>query len=131
MYEPLSREYLLSRGRCCHSGCKNCPYMETQVVNLRKEAYDVYIGRAGHGQDGYFGNPHTMGMVYCSHCKGHHDRASAIEAFKKDFLRRVEIEPSFRKRVLELRGKRLGCFCKPLPCHGDVIKEWLDRNPSL
>lgn len=22
----LSREYLLSRGRCCRSGCRNCPY---------------------------------------------------------------------------------------------------------
>jgi len=24
-----------------------------------------------------------------------------------------------------LRGKRLGCWCKPLPCHGDVIVELL------
>lgn len=23
---PLTREFLLSRGRCCHSGCLNCPY---------------------------------------------------------------------------------------------------------
>ncbi len=23
---PLSAEYLLSRGRCCHNGCMNCPY---------------------------------------------------------------------------------------------------------
>jgi hypothetical protein len=24
--------------------------------------------------------------------------------------------------VLALRGKRLGCLCKPAPCHGDIIK---------
>lgn len=24
--EPLSREFLLSRGYCCHNGCLNCPY---------------------------------------------------------------------------------------------------------
>ena len=24
--KPLSREYLVSRGYCCGSGCKNCPY---------------------------------------------------------------------------------------------------------
>jgi hypothetical protein len=22
---------------------------------------------------------------------------------------------------LELKGKTLGCFCKPLACHGDVL----------
>lgn len=25
---PLSREFLLSRGRCCGNGCVNCPYSE-------------------------------------------------------------------------------------------------------
>ena len=24
---PLSRNFLLKRGFCCHNGCKNCPYM--------------------------------------------------------------------------------------------------------
>jgi hypothetical protein len=24
--EPLSREFLLACGRCCHNGCQNCPY---------------------------------------------------------------------------------------------------------
>lgn len=26
MSKPLSREFLLARGRCCHNGCMNCPY---------------------------------------------------------------------------------------------------------
>jgi hypothetical protein len=28
-----------------------------------------------------------------------------------------------------LRGKRLACWCAPLPCHGDVIVEWLESHP--
>ena len=24
--KPLSREFLLSRGYCCHNNCRNCPY---------------------------------------------------------------------------------------------------------
>ena len=24
--KPLTREFLLNRGFCCDSGCKNCPY---------------------------------------------------------------------------------------------------------
>ena len=35
--------------------------MQTVVVNIKKEPFDVYIGRAGRGQDGYFGNPFRMG----------------------------------------------------------------------
>jgi hypothetical protein len=27
---------------------------------------------------------------------------------------------------MALKGKRLGCFCKPLACHGDVIKEYIE-----
>ena len=32
----------------------------TRVVNIRKETCDVYIGRAGYGKDGYFGNPFRL-----------------------------------------------------------------------
>jgi len=24
--EPLSKEFLLARGTCCHNGCVNCPW---------------------------------------------------------------------------------------------------------
>lgn len=106
---------------------------ETKVVNLYNDAYDVYIGREGKGQDGYFGNDHPIGRPCNSITCGRvvHDRASSIAAFKKDFLYRIEFDPKFLLRVLELRGKTLGCFCKPLQCHGDVIKEWLDNHPNL
>lgn len=103
----------------------------TQVVNLKTHEYDIYIGRAGKGKDGYFGNPHTLGYVFCEHCKSHHDREQSIAAFKKDFIVRIAKDLEFRRRVLEMKGKRLGCFCKPLKCHGDVYKEWLDSQPSV
>jgi hypothetical protein len=25
--KPLSREFLLAQGKCCHNECQNCPYM--------------------------------------------------------------------------------------------------------
>ena len=34
--------------------------MTTTVVNLRREAYDVYIGRPGKGLSGPFGNPYRV-----------------------------------------------------------------------
>jgi len=30
-------------------------------------------------------------------------------------------------RLIELKGKRLGCWCKPMPCHGDVLIKLLDE----
>lgn len=92
--------------------------MKTTVVNLRKEPFDVYIGRAGRGQSGYFGNPFTV--------KEHGE--AALELFAEHFAERIAEDEEFRERVLALRGKRLGCFCKPRPCHGDIIAEWLDRE---
>ena len=89
----------------------------TTVVNLRDEPYDVYIGRHGQGQDGYFGNPFKTG-----------ERHWMIARFTDYFLRRVGKDAEFRRRVLALAGKRLGCFCKPLPCHGDVIASWVDSQ---
>ena len=35
--------------------------MQTVVVNINKEQFDIYIGRAGRGEDGYFGNPFRIG----------------------------------------------------------------------
>ena len=27
-YTVMTREYLLDRGTCCHSGCRHCPYID-------------------------------------------------------------------------------------------------------
>ena len=32
-------------------------------------------------------------------------------------------QPQLLKDLHELRGKTLGCFCKPKRCHGDVLVE--------
>lgn len=93
----------------------------TRVVNLRREPYDVYIGRPGHGQDGYFGNPLRTPPQPGA-------RTTVLARYRDWFLWRVENDPEFRRRVLALRGKVLGCFCKPAACHGDVIAEWVDSQ---
>eukprot|EP00392_Amoebophrya_sp_AT5.2_P016528 g16794.t1 len=36
-----------------------------------------------------------------------------------------------REQVGELKGKRLGCFCSPFPCHGDVIREAIQEDSEL
>jgi hypothetical protein len=91
---------------------------ETKVVNLYREEFDVYIGRKGKGQDGYFGNPYDMRNF---------SRAECLEMYRQWFERKIEYDSVFREKVLRLRGKRLGCFCKPKACHGDIIVAWLKQ----
>ncbi len=56
------------------------------------------------------------------------DREAVHANYRTYFERRVETDPEFKRRVLELRGKTLGCFCKPGRCHGDVIVEWIEAH---
>lgn len=90
--------------------------METLVVNLRNEPYDIYIGR-GQGEKGIFGNPFEIGKDG--------SREEVIRLFRIQFYQRLNFEPGFLDKVIALEGKRLGCFCKPLACHGDVYVEFL------
>ena len=105
----------------------NC--MTTKVVNIyHKIPYDVYIGRPGKGQEGYYGNPVKVSKDPCEFCSEiHSSPAETRECYKEYFYCRIEIDSEFRERILELKGKVLGCFCKPKFCHGDIICEWLNK----
>ncbi len=91
----------------------------TKVVNKDKgEKFDVYIGRGTP-----WGNPYAVGFG-ASLGEEQNSRDEAIRKFKYDF------EKGFLKKskedALELKGKILGCHCKPLACHGDVLAEYLN-----
>lgn len=105
--------------------------VKTTVVNIHREPFDVYIGRAGRGHDGVFGNPVVPGEP-CPVCGDlHGDGGDTLACFTVLFERAVR-DPSSRAKIEELRGKRLGCFCKPKPCHGDVIADYLNaRSPDI
>jgi hypothetical protein len=92
----------------------------TKVVNLYKEPYTIYIGRAGKGQDGYFGNPFSL--------KAGESRGSTISKYKKYFNNRINTDETFKQKILALKGETLGCFCKPHTCHGDIIIEYLNQQ---
>ena len=79
--------------------------MKTKVVNLYKEKFDVFIGRPSK-----WGNPFTIKKF---------GREKAISKYKEYLLRRKDLLADLK----ELKGKTLGCYCKPKDCHGDVIIE--------
>lgn len=94
--------------------------MKATVVNILTHEYDIYIGREGHGHDGYWGNPYSVIR------DGGRERV--IVSYREYFLKRLRVDPEFARQIIKLKGKRLGCFCKPKACHGDVIAEYLNRK---
>lgn len=83
----------------------------TKVVHCKKSQYDVYIGRPDK-----WGNPFEIGKDGT--------RAEVIEKYQNYILENQELMADLE----ELRGKRLGCWCHPLPCHGDVLVKLLNAT---
>lgn len=83
--------------------------MKTRVVHCKKEAYDVYIGRGSK-----WGNPFSVGT---------YGRKGAIAKYKQW----LETHPQLLRDLKELKGKTLGCWCRPYACHGDVLAKLADR----
>ena len=107
------------------------PQVQTRVVNLRHSRSDVYIGRAGNGESGTFGNPIERGKP-CSECgKRHFDNASIVRCYEIFLTEKLEVDVEFREKVRGLAGKTLGCFCNPKPCHGDVLARFADHLERL
>lgn len=82
------------------------------VVHCKKEPYDIYIGRGSK-----FGNPFSH--KYSKYAEVFVDtREEAIECYKNWLGTRPDLVEAAKK---ELKGKILGCFCDPLPCHGHIL----------
>lgn len=99
----------------------------TKVIHIRntppkyKENPEyVYIGRAGKGEEGYFGNPFPL--------KDYNNRQECMNAFKAYFYDRLKNDKEYSEKILLLKDKTLVCFCSPQMCHGDAIAEYLDKE---
>jgi len=92
---------------------------KTRVVNVKHEECDVYIGREMPGfRASLFRNKFRSGVDGT--------RSEVIAMFRADILKRLETDSVLRAELEKLRGKRIGCWCKPRDCHGDVLVEILE-----
>lgn len=95
--------------------------MTTTVVNLRDADFQVYIGRANWTRRlprSKWMNPFRIGR--------HGTRDEVIEQYRQYVL----ASPDLMAALPELRGKVLGCWCKPQKCHGDALVELADALPD-
>jgi len=86
---------------------------KTTVVNKNDDPYDIYIGRGSK-----WGNPFHVGRDGT--------REEVIDLFEKYARGKTELLAALH----ELEGQRLGCFCKPLACHGDVLVKLLEEKKN-
>ena len=42
----------------------------------------------------------------------------------------IESQPQLIEELKTLKGKILGCWCKPKPCHGDVLVKLIQKYYS-
>lgn len=78
-------------------------WRERVVVHCMKAPYDVLVDRTT-----VWGNPFPAER---------HGRAEAIRMYEKW----LASQPSLAAQLPSLKGKVLGCWCAPLPCHADVL----------
>lgn len=105
---------------------------KTEVGHCKANETDVYIGRGKGGKSilntepgkrGWLGNPFPL---------DEYTREESIKKFRKVFEEKLENDEEFKKKVAELSGKTLGCWCQGVndtepACHGEVIAEHADR----
>lgn len=78
--------------------------MNKYVVHCKRTKHDVYVGRPSK-----WGNPFTV---------EEHGRLGAIKAYATWFWEQSQL---VQEAKAELKGKVLGCWCAPQPCHADLL----------
>lgn len=94
------------------------PYENKQIT--------FYIGRPS-----IFGNPYSHLFNTLAEYKVD-TREQAIEKYREYFYNRFRTDDQFKKEVMHLihtyiyhENLILICWCSPLSCHGDIIKDFI------
>lgn len=102
----------------------------TCVVNARTDEFDVYIGRAviGARNSCMTGNSPYLCPFQAP---GEPLTPEQLECFHAAMVKRLTAPaPKWRTWLRRIQGLRLGCWCKPAICHGDLLAEFADKLPS-
>ena len=115
----------------------------TEVVNIkvayiRPQYHDLeewmsdpnneYIGRSGvvfiHKPEGKYRWPKRASIWANPFKIGKDDRRSILEQYERYIVEKIHQHPEIYN-LESLRGKKLGCWCHPEPCHGDILVKLL------
>lgn len=130
---------------------------ETTVVNVKHAACEEYVGRPFgkyRGHPGTFGNPFRPGgepvrelmallssgvlsprvheyfvtLLATQAWRLELASSDALAAFHLYLVERCRVDAEWREKVQALKGKALGCWCAPGPCHAHVLAAFVDGH---
>lgn len=94
-----------------------------------EDTSNVYIGRKGvvfiNGErypkkDSIFANPYKIGKNI--------DREQVLDLYRKFMEENIQQNKIYYVNELsKLKGKKLGCWCHPEPCHGDILLGLIEK----
>lgn len=88
-----------------------CKVLNARRAGRHSTAAQVYVGRPSK-----WGNPFVIGRD-----------GSRTEVIAK-YRAWIVAQPELMNALHELRGRDLVCWCAPLACHGDVLRELANRS---
>ena len=86
----------------------------------------IFIGRGGvifidkkrfSTQAFKFTNPYKVGK--------HRTREEVIDKYKTYITQQLKDDKKFQKELVSIKGKNIGCWCYPDPCHGNVLLDFI------
>jgi hypothetical protein len=95
--------------------------MTPRVVHCKKEGFDVYVGRGSKWGNPYSHKEGTLAEYVVE------SRREAVQKFEEYLLSNEGLMGS----LSELKGKTLGCWCKPKSCHGDILLRYANGPSQL
>jgi hypothetical protein len=111
----------------------NCKvkYLRPQYNDLKQWMEDknnVYIGRKGvvfinnkrfPEESSNFCNPYKIGIDGT--------REEVLNKYRRYINIRLQQSKELEEELISLKGKNLGCWCNPEPCHGDILLELINK----
>lgn len=95
---------------------------------MKNKDEHVYIGRKGvvfiNGTrfplyDSIWANPYKINETQT--------REKVIQLYSEYIQEKLESDNNLVNELLKLKGKKLGCWCKPEYCHGDILIELIKK----
>lgn len=109
---------VMAGGRVLYCSSTEAPEPTGKVVHCMREPFDIYIGRRHQrfpcGSE--WGNPYVIGR--------HGNRSEVLAKYRAW----VPTQPHLMAALPQLFRQRLGCWCKPHACHGDVLLELAEQH---
>jgi hypothetical protein len=95
---------------------------------IKNKDENVYIGRKGvifiNGvrfplYDSLWANPYKI--------TEEQSREQVLKLYSEYIEKKLESDNNLVEELLKLKGKKLGCWCKPECCHGDILVKLIDK----